>query len=196
MKLILIRHGLPQRTETTADAPLSDLGHEQARAVAQWLRGEPIDALYTSPMIRAQQTAVPLSEQTTLSPAVLEGVAEYDRHSGRYIPIEEMKRADQTAWRKTMAGNVVHNLAEFRQLVVNTLLGVIAAHPGQTVVITCHGGVINAWASHVLGMSEARMFFMPDYTSVNRFLCSSAGHLTVGSLNETGHLRQLAGTRL
>lgn len=189
MKLILIRHGLPQRTDTTADAPLSEVGHTQAAAVARWVAKEGIDVLYSSPMIRARQTAEPLEQLLGKKAAVLEGVAEYDRNSGRYIPIEDMKRADRSAWRKTMAGNAVHDLAEFRQLVVNELLGVIAAHPGQTVAVTCHGGVINVWASHVLGMSEARMFFLPDYTSVNRFLCSSAGHLTLGSLNETAHLR-------
>lgn len=192
MKLVLIRHGLPLRTETTADAPLSDLGRAQADAVARWISREGIDVLYTSPMIRARQTAEPFESVMGLSATVLEGVAEYDRHSGRYIPIEEIKAADKAAWRKSMADNSAHNLAEFRKIVVDELTGVIAAHPGQTVAVTCHGGVINVWASHVLGLPQARMFFLPDYTSVNRFVCSSAGHLTVVSLNETAHLRELA----
>ena len=51
----------------------------------------------------------------------------------------------------------------------------------------CHGGVINAYASHVLGI-EFPLFFQPTYTSVNRFLASSAGHRSVVSLNEAGHL--------
>ena len=33
------------------------------------------------------------------------------------------------------------------------------------------------------------MFFLPHYTSVNRFLASRAGHRSVVSLNETGHLK-------
>src|SRR5205809_1084762 len=57
MELILIRHGLPERREDTADPPLSDHGHEQARRVAAWLADEAIDAVYASTMLRARQTA-------------------------------------------------------------------------------------------------------------------------------------------
>lgn len=188
MNLILIRHALPQRSETTADAPLSDIGHTQARALADWLASERVDALYTSPMQRALQTAEPLAKVTGHEPKVLEGVAEYDRNSGRYIPIEEIKRADKAVWRKSMNHQSAHDLVGFRELVVKELTSVIAGHPGQTVAVTCHGGVINVWATHVLGL-DARMFFLPHYTSINRFLCSSSGHLTVQSLNETAHLR-------
>jgi probable phosphoglycerate mutase len=49
--------------------------------------------------------------------------------------------------------------------------------------------VINAWAAHVLGMTRA-LFFQPDYTSVNRFLCASGGERSVLTLNETAHLRE------
>jgi 2,3-bisphosphoglycerate-dependent phosphoglycerate mutase len=188
MKLILIRHGLPVRSDTTADAPLADEGHAQAQALAQWLACEPIDALYSSPMRRAVQTAEPLAAARGLPLQLLDGVAEYDRTHGRYIPMEDLKHADPQAWRKIMSGQAVDDLAGFRQTVVQALQGVIASHPGQTVAVACHGGVINVWASHVLGLAEERMFFPPAYTSVHRFMCSSAGHLSLASLNETGHL--------
>jgi 2,3-bisphosphoglycerate-dependent phosphoglycerate mutase len=189
MRLILIRHGLPQRTEGTSDAPLSEVGHAQAVAMAEWLRHEPIDALYVSPMIRARQTVAPLEQRTGLVAKVLDGVAEFDRRGSRYVPIEELKQADRKAWQQTMSGNVVPEQDAFRQTVVEALLGVVARHPGQSIAVTCHGGVINVWASHVLGMTQPKMFFLPDYTSINRFLVSSAGHLTLESLNETGHLK-------
>ena len=65
---------------------------------------------------------------------------------------------------------------------------VIEANPGGKVAIVAHGGVINAYASHVLGIDNP-LFFLPHYTSVNRFLASRAGHRSVVSLNETGHLK-------
>jgi hypothetical protein len=52
----------------------------------------------------------------------------------------------------------------------------------------CHGGVINAWASHVLGIAEL-LFFAPDYTSINRFFAASSGERSVATLGETPHLR-------
>ena len=65
---------------------------------------------------------------------------------------------------------------------------IIAAHPGENVAVFCHGGVINMWAAHVLGV-KPRIFFEADYTSINRFLCARSGQRSVISLNERAHLR-------
>ena len=54
--------------------------------------------------------------------------------------------------------------------------------------MVCHGGVINGWAGHVLGLGP-QMFFNPDYTSINRFRAASSGERSIVSLNETAHLR-------
>ena len=39
----------------------------------------------------------------------------------------------------------------------------IVSKPGKTVAVTCHGGVVNVWAAHVLGL-PSKMFFNPYYT--------------------------------
>ena len=61
MKLILIRHGLPVRSDSSADPPLAPQGARQAGQMARWLKDEGIDALYSSPMRRARETADPLA---------------------------------------------------------------------------------------------------------------------------------------
>jgi probable phosphoglycerate mutase len=53
--------------------------------------------------------------------------------------------------------------------------------------VTCHGGVINIWTAHVIGMPP-RFFFYPDYTSIHRYLCAGTGQKTVRVLNEAVHL--------
>jgi probable phosphoglycerate mutase len=75
----------------------------------------------------------------------------------------------------------------FREVVTVAIERIIEANAGGTVAIVCHGGVINGFASHVLGI-DFPLFFQPTYTSINRFLASSAGHRSVASLNEAGHL--------
>ena len=189
MKLILIRHGLPVRSDSSADPSLAPQGVRQAEQMARWLHDEGIDALYSSPMRRARETAEPLAALTGLTPRVIEGIAEYDQGSGRYVPMEELKRTDYAAWQAVVAGGGVDDIAAFRERVVTALLAVTAEHRGGTVAVCCHGGVINVWSGHVLGLAP-RLFFEPHYASIHRFLCSSAGHLTGGSLNETAH-RQL-----
>jgi len=55
--------------------------------------------------------------------------------------------------------------------------------------VVCHGGVINAWVSHLIGL-ERVFLFEPGYTSVSRFFAASSGHRTLASLNEAAHLRE------
>ncbi|MGE0386880.1 MAG: histidine phosphatase family protein [Gammaproteobacteria bacterium] len=190
MELILIRHGLPVRDDNSSDPPLSEEGRRQARLLADWLHARPpIDALYTSPMARAMQTSQPYAKRAGKAVPVREGVEELDRSSGRYVPMEELKRTDYAAWRAYVGGGFQSSadIVDFQRRVVETLEDLIAAHPGERVAVFCHGGVINVWASHVLGMPP-RMFFTPDYTSVNRFMCARSGQRNVASLNELAHL--------
>ena len=205
MELLIIRHGLPVRIDDAqgpADPELSEVGHEQARRVADWLRHEKITAVYTSPMRRAVQTAAPLAEVLGLEPVVDDEVAEFDRGQHFYVPIEELKAARDPRYEALMKGELAPVDAgqaameevdpyTFREVVTVAIERIIEANRGGTVAIVCHGGVINAYASHVLGI-DFPLFFQPTYTSVNRFLASSAGHRSVASLNETGHL---VGTR-
>jgi 2,3-bisphosphoglycerate-dependent phosphoglycerate mutase len=58
------------------------------------------------------------------------------------------------------------------------------------VAVVCHGGVINAYTGHVLGIAEP-LFFLPAYTSISRVFASSAGVRSIGSLNEASHLRHV-----
>ena len=196
MELILIRHGLPERVVVEggrADPALTERGWEQSERVAQWLHagriGPRVDAIYASTMRRARETADPAARLLGHDIQLHEGVVEYDRNTSEYIPMEELKRTDYARWRTLAENSFVDgfDLEEFRATVVDALEGIIANHKGERVAVFCHGGVINVWASHVLGM-QPRMFFEPDYTSIHRFMCASTGQRNVVSLNERAHL--------
>lgn len=196
MELVIIRHGLPVRRETpdgtAADPPLSDVGIEQARRLAAWLADEVFDAVYSSPMRRAQETSEPMATDKDIEVRLHPGVAEYDQHSPSYIPLEQLRRENYAAWRELMetrafGGDDPH---VFRKTVVDALSEIAASHRGERVAVVCHGGVINAWASHVLGIEDV-FFFNPTYTSINRFMVASSGQMSVVTLNEQAHLRGL-----
>jgi probable phosphoglycerate mutase len=191
--LLMIRHGLPVRRETTdgspADPELDAAGQDQAQRLARWLEPEGIDAVYVSPMRRALETAAPLAAALGVEPVVDDEIAEFDRASHFYIPIEELKATNDPRYEEMMRGEYSGEVdpETFRQVVVVAVERIVEANPGRRVAVVCHGGVINAWASHVLRIPEV-LFFEPTYTSVSRFACSSRGHRTMVSLNETGHL--------
>jgi probable phosphoglycerate mutase len=188
MELLLIRHGLPVRSAETADPPLSEEGHDQARRVGRWLTAERIDAVYSSPMLRAVQTAAPFVSAGRHELALHEGVVEYDRDSGAYTPLEELKREDYEAWKAFVAGGAGADIEAFGKVVAAALEEIVAANSGRRVAVFCHGGVINAWTAHVLGMTP-RLFFEPGYASVHRYLCARSGERNVVALNERAHLR-------
>lgn len=197
MELILVRHARPEHiidADGPADPPLTEIGHRQARAVAAWLAAEPFDALYTSPMVRARQTAAPLERLLGLEATAVHGVREYDAADTSYVPIEVM-RADKDAWRRYVLEEADIDRTAFGQEVADALEDLIDRHRGQRIVVVCHGGVINAWAARVLGIAPT-LFFNPDYTSVNRFMAASSGERSVVSLNETAHLRGAPDLRL
>jgi probable phosphoglycerate mutase len=194
VQLFLIRHGLPVRKKTedgsAADPPLSTLGRGQAEALGRWLADERIDALYTSPLRRARETAQPLEAGHGLDVRVEPGVTEFDAAADQYVPLEELKQQDYPAWKSLVSsGFYLEGDAEtFRATVVAALERIIAAHAGARVAVVCHGGVINAWTSHLLGL-ERIFLFEPAYTSVSRYLAASSGERSLLSLNETAHLR-------
>jgi probable phosphoglycerate mutase len=78
--------------------------------------------------------------------------------------------------------------ALFRDVVVEAVERVIAANRGRTVAVVCHGGVVNAYLAHVLGL-ETPMFYEPIYTSIARVLAASSGQRQLQSVNEAAHLR-------
>jgi probable phosphoglycerate mutase len=187
MELILVRHGLPERREDTSDPPLSAEGREQAQRVARYLADDRIDAVFSSTMRRAIQTAEPFAAQSGHAVQTREGIVEFDRGSGAYIPMEELKRDDYAAWKAFAAGDHGAYIVAFQRTVVETLEAIVVANAGKTVAVFCHGGVVNVWTAHVLGMAP-RLFFEPVYASVHRYLCASTGERNLVSLNERCHL--------
>ncbi len=196
MELLLIRHALPLRVETPgqpADPPLAEAGQVQAVALARhW--APRVDAVWTSPMLRAVQTAEPLVTALGVTPEVDDDLAELDRDQHHYIPIEEL-RADEARWQEAVAswigpeGEALRR--EFRRRVAAAVDRVVAAHRGQRVAVICHGGVVNAALAEVLGLGPD-LFFQPDYTSVSRVVASPGGRRQLLSVNETWHLDRSA----
>lgn len=200
MDLVLVRHAEPVRIVDAggpADPPLTDRGRRQAKAVADFLAEESFDVIYASPLRRARETADVIAEPHGLDVAIEDGIAEYDRQSEFYIPVEELKRSDdpeiQAHWRalaEDRLEDVVADAATFRPRVVEAVERLVAEHPGQRVLAVCHGGVINVALAEVIGLQRS-LWFEPAYASVHRVAASRAGIRSVVSLNETGYLRRI-----
>ena len=195
VELLLIRHALPERRELVdgpADPELSAAGRAQAEHLAAYLSSERLHAIYSSPMRRAVETAAPLAEQQGVAVVLEDDVAEWDRHSTEYVPVEELKRTKDPRWQQLLDGvwpGRETTVAEFRAIVVGAIERVVRAHPSQKVAIVCHGGVINAYLGHVLSVADSTEFFYPNYTSIHRVAAARSGERSILTVNETAHLR-------
>ena len=193
-----MRHALPVRIDATpdgspADPGLADRGREQALRVADALRHDKIDALYSSPARRALETAAPLAAALGVQPVLEPGIAEFDAADASYVPVEELRAAGDPRWHRLVAGDLYTAGVDpkaFRARVVEAVERIAALHPGGRAVLVSHSGSINAYAGHVLA-EERAIWFAPAYCSLTRIAIARTGRTGVVSLNETGHVRDL-----
>ena len=196
MELILVRHALPERrhvSDGAADPELAPEGHAQAEHMAEYLASESIDAIYTSPMRRARQTAAPLARRLGMEPVVVDDVAEWDRNSSEYVPIEQLKAEGDPRFYEILGNqwDGADPIEEFQARVEAALDKLVAEHAGDTIAVVCHGGVINLYLAVVLGFTgdDRTGFFYPNYTSIHRVAASRSGVRSIITINETSHLR-------
>jgi 2,3-bisphosphoglycerate-dependent phosphoglycerate mutase len=194
MDLLLIRHAEPVRIEDAAgpaDPTLHDRGREQADRLAAYLADEPLEGLFSSPMRRAQATATPVAAVHNLPVVIDDELSEFDREATSYIPIEELRATKDERWLAMVEGRLDEYETDpvvFQRGVVTAIERVIEQNPGRKVAVVCHGGVINAYVGHILGI-ERLMWFEPAYTSIHRVAASRGGVRSVTALNEVAHLR-------
>jgi 2,3-bisphosphoglycerate-dependent phosphoglycerate mutase len=108
--------------------------------------------------------------------------------------VEQLKAENHPDWQKLLDGTLADDLgidsAEWRAVVVAALERIITRHAGQKVAVVCHGGVVNAYLAHILGVSWAEPgFFYPNYTSIHRVAAARTGERMILTVNETFHLR-------
>jgi probable phosphoglycerate mutase len=119
-------------------------------------------------------------------------LTEFDAHLPTYVPIEEL-RADPVAWQEAvdawLSPEAELTRQDFRRTVVAAVEAIIGSHRSERVAVVCHGGVINAYLSHVLHL-PGTIFFEPAYTSVSRVIASGT-HRQLVSVNEAPHLEGL-----
>lgn len=186
MNLLLIRHGLPDTEHgPRPDPPLAATGRAQGEALAGWLAGEQLAAVYTSPLRRARETARYLAAD----PIPLDGLAEIGG-TGEYMSPEEMKRTGDPRYAALITGDLAiygEDAAVFRATVTETIDRIVDRHPGETVAVVSHAGVINAYLGVHLGIEKRLIWSALDYASVSRVMANQEGARTIKSLNEVAH---------
>lgn len=152
-RLLLVRHGETEanvagRMQGRGNDPLTARGRQQVQAIAQRLQREAqtITAVYTSSLLRARLTAAAIGEALGLTPVLRDGLQEMHLGELEGVAPEQLVAAmPRTADERYPGGE---SAREFAERIMGTLYGIVAAHPGETVVAVSHGGVISTALSY------------------------------------------------
>jgi len=202
-ELIVIRHGAsaalePGETfelvEGHAAPPLAPEGREQAVRVAERLHGEPLRALFVTPLQRTHQTAEPLVAATGLKPKVIDDLREVHlgeweggeyriRAANRDPLVRRMFREER--WDLIPGAEPMEALAERVRAGIERILAALG--PGRTGAAFLHAGIIGEVCRQATG-GRPFAFVHADNASISRLVVFANGRWMLHSFNDTAHL--------
>jgi probable phosphoglycerate mutase len=195
-EVLLIRHGrsadvVPGSPES-ADPGLHEVGTAQAAALDVALADRRIDAVYSSHLRRAVDTAMPLAARRGLSVSVrpeLEEVRLGDWANGEFRRRAAVADPEWVAWSRTGRWDGIpggEGDAAFRARTTAAVRAIVADHAGQVVAVVAHGGTIGAITAELLGI-ERTLWLAVENTSVTTLHIGPHGVMVIGA-NDTRHL--------
>jgi probable phosphoglycerate mutase len=165
VRLHLVRHAestwnAEGRIQGRADPALSEQGLWQARRLADRFRQQRFDALYSSPQQRARQTAERIAEVTGLPVQLDNRLMEHD--TGVFTGLVWEQVVDRFPdFAKIFIEQSPdmpdgEKRADLRARTSSVMQEIVAAHPGGSVVIVTHGGLMGAYLVDLLGLDPQR----------------------------------------
>ncbi|MES2975119.1 MAG: histidine phosphatase family protein [Pseudomonadota bacterium] len=199
-RIIVIRHGetawnVDTRIQGHLDIPLNDTGRRQARRLGLALSsGPPLDAIYTSDLSRAHETARAAGEATG-APVILETrlrERRFGAFEGRTFADIEVELPEQSLrWRKRdpdFAPEGGESLIQLRERVVGAATELAARHAGGHIALVAHGGVLDILYRTATGQDLlAPRTWVLGNAAINRLLWTPEGFTLIG-WSDTTHL--------
>lgn len=153
-QILLIRHGRTEwnaahRFQGRTDIPLSDTGRVQAEKLANRLASWPIDVVYSSPLLRARQTAEAIAERHGKETVILDDLVEvnFGPWEGMYLKtLREKDHERLHAWFKDPffhAPEGAENWEEIRVRIERAVASILQKRDEHIVVVS-HGGIMRA----------------------------------------------------
>lgn len=198
-RVFALRHGRTAwnralRIQGQLDVPLDDTGRWQAERLAEALADEGIEAIYSSDLERALATARALAARCA-APLVAERALR-ERAFGTfegvtYAEIDARWPEEAARWRRRepdFGPGGGETLTEFFARCLGAASALAARHPGQTIALVAHGGVLDCLyrAATGLGLQAPRSWQLGN-AAINRLLWHGEGFVLVG-WNDCAHL--------
>lgn len=207
-RLYLIRHGQSAgnaegRFGGHGPTPLSELGKRQAENTAKLLATEGINAIYSSDLHRAVETAEALAKKLDLK--VHRSDAFRERHVGvlEGLTFDESRQQHPNDYYALVNRSVDHVISggeSYRHLlrrITTKLHNVLREHRGERIAIYSHTGAICFMTLHLMGAihrgTKNTPWLVTSNCGINRFELRGRRNVRVLALNDTRHLASLTG---
>jgi broad specificity phosphatase PhoE len=143
--ILLVRHGetdwnVERRVQGHTDRPLNDTGRAQAVALADTLEGKQIDAIYSSDLLRAYETARIVAERRSLGVTIVPELRERDFGTWEGLTDEEILERFPHA--RTGAWGDAETKEQMTERVHAALEQIATEHPDGNVLVITHGGPV------------------------------------------------------
>jgi probable phosphoglycerate mutase len=191
-RVIAIRHGettwnVDNRIQGQLDVPLNDTGRWQASRLAPAVAEEGIAAIYASDLQRAWETAAAVARGAGCGVVADTGLRErgFGVFEGMtYTEIEQRWPEQSLRWRQRdpqFGPEGGETLTVFYERAVATATRLAQAHPGQTIALVAHGGVLDCLyrAATRVALDAPRSWQLGN-ASINRLLFTAEGFTLVG----------------
>jgi probable phosphoglycerate mutase len=201
-ELLFIRHGetdwnRQQRFQGQIDVPLNAMGHAQAARLGQRLAAETHDALFSSDLTRARETAAPMAAAWGRQPVLVPGLREQSFGVLEGLDVPTIKQQHAALWQQWLEHRADfalpggESLRQFHARVIDAVRQLVADAAGQRLVIVTHGGVLDMlWrTANGLPLDGLRACEIPN-TGLNR-LRWAGGTLHIDSWADEAHLAGL-----
>ncbi len=202
-RVLAIRHGetawnVDGRIQGQLDIPLNDTGRWQVHRLALAVADEGISAIYSSDLLRALETAQAVARGCGQPVTTEVGLRERGFGSFEGMSFDEINRRwpeQGERWRKRdpdFSAPGGETLREFSARAVACVARLAARHPGETIGVVSHGGVMDCLyrAATRVALDAPRSWQLGN-ASINRLLHSPQGFTVIG-WSDDYHLDQSA----
>jgi alpha-ribazole phosphatase len=199
IKLYIVRHGATvwnkeTRYQGQKDVPLSIDGEIQAEKIAQRFANEEIQAVYSSPLKRALNTANMIALPHQLSVGVLDGMKEIgfgDWEGQAYTHVREQYSEELRRWIHDPLSNNIPNgepLPSLKIRVEEALQQILNEHLVGNVILVAHSGTIRMLFCIMLKMDLSAFWHIMQFNAAVNVVHFRHGVPTVFGMNDVSHL--------
>jgi len=202
-RVVLVRHGETEwnrveRFRGRTDIELNETGRQQARAVAQRLSSWQMEAIYSSPLKRALQTARPIAQACGLKVQALDPIIDIDYGDCAGLSPEEFSTTHPDLfekWRDAPQGMRFprgESLDDVRRRAWPAVEEVCATHEDGTVILLSHVVVNRVLICAALGVGNSSFWKIGQDNAAINIIEAGQGGYRLLLLNDTCHLESLS----